>query len=365
MRNETLKNLLLTASLISASALLTACGDKADPEKEPVKPMDRPGSLAKESDEAKKAMDDVIRAVDALAPVDDGRSNPDFDPFNTMYVKIKPAIAALNKKYKSQLFYFKFFKGESSYLPTSNLSSTNTTANVDKILSAHEEMLQEIATQKDVAVQTIAVLERKVVDLKTNNPTERADLRKAEKDLRTARKIEMNLLRLAREIGDEKKSLETWNDGIKATIADRKEALLLRETMEEFIHHMNITDGDFDLPGPDRGTLVGSLVRYMQDNILSFKESQLPKVVSEIYDLVKLSLKLSLDTQKALTSSELTPKTYAEYLDLVAANPELYGTVTKASLERFIKESIEKAIKLFEPVSFYFSDESELAEVKD
>ena len=35
MRNETLKNLLLTASLISASALLTACGDDA---KDPAKP---------------------------------------------------------------------------------------------------------------------------------------------------------------------------------------------------------------------------------------------------------------------------------------------------------------------------------------
>lgn len=49
MRNETLKNLLLTASLISASALLTACGDN------PKKDSDTPAASDKPSDQSEAA----------------------------------------------------------------------------------------------------------------------------------------------------------------------------------------------------------------------------------------------------------------------------------------------------------------------
>ena len=62
MRNETLKNLLLTASLISASALLTACGDN------PKKDSDTPAASDKPSDQseaARKAAEEKAAALEA------------------------------------------------------------------------------------------------------------------------------------------------------------------------------------------------------------------------------------------------------------------------------------------------------------
>lgn len=76
MRNETLKNLLLTASLISASALLTACGDNAkDPAKPAIKPEGEQGrqdhqqpdpGLKEEEAELKAANENLDAAADTL-----------------------------------------------------------------------------------------------------------------------------------------------------------------------------------------------------------------------------------------------------------------------------------------------------------
>ena len=77
MRNETLKNLLLTASLISASALLTACGDNPkkdsdtpavnqEGEKGSLDPKQPDSDLKEEQDELKGANDNLDAAADTL-----------------------------------------------------------------------------------------------------------------------------------------------------------------------------------------------------------------------------------------------------------------------------------------------------------
>jgi hypothetical protein len=71
MRNETLKNLLLTASLISVSALLTACGD-TEPTSPPAKPSSQPEQRVKdaletlktEEAQADNAKNKAIEAID-------------------------------------------------------------------------------------------------------------------------------------------------------------------------------------------------------------------------------------------------------------------------------------------------------------
>ena len=112
MRNETLKNLLLTASLISASALLTACGDSAssssptnrvgeEGKKDPIEPdanFKEESTELKVADETlKKAADDLGKTIEEElppAPLPDAPAPiaplSDFEKFSAAVSKLLP-----------------------------------------------------------------------------------------------------------------------------------------------------------------------------------------------------------------------------------------------------------------------------------
>ena len=121
MRNETLKNLLLTASLISASAFLTACGDTAsDTSSTPAEPTSQPEQRVKDAletlqieeaqvDDAKRKAMQVLREAQQAAgeevKVEVDQFLKDFEAFDSQLpAKVEKASAdAMIKAKKAYL----------------------------------------------------------------------------------------------------------------------------------------------------------------------------------------------------------------------------------------------------------------------
>lgn len=112
MRNETLKNLLLTASLISASALLTACGDDA---KDPAKSTAN-DKIKKEEDDVLKTRDEAIQTLtkEQLAAGEEVKSTAnqaamDFANFDAQ-LPAKVEKASAEAMVKAKMAYLEFEK---------------------------------------------------------------------------------------------------------------------------------------------------------------------------------------------------------------------------------------------------------------
>ncbi len=131
MRNETLKNLLLTASLISASALLTACGDDA---KDPAKP------------DAQKTAGEEVKDT----------ANQDALEFDVIDAQLPPKVekAPADAMVKAKMAYLDF---EKKIIPQTTNEVTAKLANISfPKINFEQKNLVNLKKQLDLANTTLA-----------------------------------------------------------------------------------------------------------------------------------------------------------------------------------------------------------------
>jgi hypothetical protein len=381
-QHSTLKNLLLTVSLISTGAFLTGCGDTASSEK--TSTSHPAGNLDAEVREEEKAVAAAESSAAAITPFDPAvastpTSRAVFESVkNDLMVirdEIYPTVSAIIKKLKLHRSFLNSyaFADENEYKPGNSLTLTAAATNFERMLTEREPMVASIERERAKLLTIISQLDTRLAALRSSEPHNSVDIGSLDQRLKQAQTLDTRLLTMKREISDVNRLIKQTKDNYKAELAERQVTLLTPDTMNEFIAAMRLTVAEarednvtiFALPISNRGALVSDLVKYMTTNVATFRQAQLPIVQLDVYRLVSNHLQLTLDYQstvKKLTNKDI--KTYAQYLDVLTENE---GTDrfpnTKIMMEQIVKDNILEALTTFEPVAFYFKDGDELASV--
>jgi hypothetical protein len=389
-QHSTLKNLLLTVSLVSTGAFLTGCGDTASSEKTSTShPAGKLGAEVREEEKAARAAESSAAAITPIDPT--ATSTPTSrtifesvkDDVMVMRDEIQPAILAITKKLALHTPILRDYalgaeggdEEAGEYKPGSGLTLTAAATNFERMLTEREAMVASIERESAKLPTIIEKLETQSSALASSNPSNVIDRGTLAQRLAQAKRFYRDLLTMKREMGDVNRLIKQAKDNYREELTERQATLLARDTMNEFISAMVLTWHDreeaglvsdvtiFDLPTTNRGTLVSDLVKYMTTNVATFRQAQLPTVQLDVYRLVSNHLQLTLDYQstvKERTNKDI--KTYAQYLDVLTENE---GTDrfsnTRDVMEGYVKGWILEALTTFEPVAFYFNDGRELA----
>ncbi len=360
MRNETLKNLLLTASLISASAFLTACGDTAkDPVKSQAKidgeqgkkdPKKSDQNLIEELDELKGASESLDGAAEELkkaveeelspAPLPDAPapSTPlsDFEKFSAavaglLPTKVEDGIIKYLKPpaiAESMIIGLKDFnRNARGYAKAQELLSIKeaSLAGAQKAYDKHQADLAALRTQQEkVSAAFDAVMA-------TGSAADKAKAKKA-------------FLKVTPFIQDYEVALMQASDVMKIAdeiIAKEKDLLVravenIDNTFQPFIavfsNRINNFFTDFSQRIWHSHLDVETLKNLFKVNLELIKQGKLDAFIDKLYPALA-----EKTISKGKVSEKTVDQTFTDYLasslDLTAANRELLIKQFKVSIK--------------------------------